>query len=826
MPIDSDQQAPSGGKHVAGLEKPAPVASTSTPTVDAASEKPSAPAESRRRAAAVFGARQGAGIYGERVGAGVAVNKGTIHTTVNMGNAAQAQAQKFSFQEDLRALSRVPEVPASLPFDTSLVDRYLAVARQGRVLVIEHSRGRRYDAETALNCVVAALHRDQSDKQLLTGVVERLFPLDEFCMTMSWSEHCRRSIIFLDRSDDGMAGEFFSRSSNRGLLQQQLANHDCYLVATVASPCANGTLASADHCWRLTDSEGPVGGESLRDCPDAFDALLLLCAIWFPGLAPSEFRSLVDGMQPPSPPSTPQAEPAPTNAAAAIAVAPPTRAQRWREGDRDRVLGELGISLFRADHLADAGYRLCDGLQGAGEWTLRQFPMLLLQQLDILCCHYFDASASTRYRSGLRDLLFAMDGAGVCQLEADWLVKRSFDALATGDCGAVADQLVELLVSGLSRSNGKRLAEEVAASLAQEVIDLDAGLQPGLSVDRLEAAWLALRSHLSESADGSLGEAGVDVAEPATDLEASNDFWFWILGSSVPGSSVVVALPRMLCVARVLLLLGEYLPEVALPQLLRLQTPGPLDAALWSVPQGFPVRIVRLHRLALVTQMFQIAKDNPRCWLVCAESVARAFGSAAGTPPAQHGLLAPSTKGALARRALAYDCLAVLAGLMDDPDGISRVPVWFESLFGLTQRPQLAQALTLLGPLLCLKGDAVQAGDSFDEDDLVWMFRVFAHAMLSRDSSDAVGVAARLTELAWPLRRHLNSAQRNCIVQRVRETQDLLNLRRDIFEDLGLLEELKQERQKLRAIQLVLRAFAGGAPDVAAGPGAIKGAKQ
>ena len=826
MPSGDTPAVGSDKAAAAGKDKPRATVAAGAPLAAASAPARVEPDDPDKRPSASPGARLEAGLVAERLGSGIVANYGSAYTTVNMGHPAQSQTPKFSFQEDLRALSRAPEVPAPLPFDVALVDRYVAVVRQGRVLVIEHGRSRRHDAETALNCVVAALYQDQADKQLLTGVVERLFPLDELCMTLSWAEHCRRSIIFLDRSDDGRAGEFFCRSSNRSLLRQQLAHHDCYLVATVASPGGDGAPAAAEHCWRLSDSVAQTGCEPLGDRPDAFDALLLLCAIWFPGLTPSEFRLLVDRMLallPTAPPPGPTPAPStvPAGQAPVAAVPPPTRAQRWREGDRDRVLGELGISLFRASHLADAGYRLDAGPQGAGEWTLRQFPMLLLQQLDVLCCYYFEACASTRYRSGLRELLFALDSVGVNRLEADWLVKRCFDAVAGGDSGAIADQLVELLVSGLSRGDGKRLAEEVAARLAQEVLDLDAGLQPGLGVEDLAAAWLAVCKQLGLSADSSQDEAGVDLAEPATDLDASDDFWSWILGNCTPGSNVADALPRMLCAVRALLLLGEYLPEVALPQMLRLHALGPLDAAKWAVPQRLPVRIARLHRMALRSQMFQIAKVNPRCWLACTEAAALAFGYAAGVFPAPRGLLVPSTDGAPARRALAFDCLAVLAGLMDDPDGVLQVPLWFESMFGVTQRPQMARALSLLGPLLSLDGDVVQAGASFDVDDLVWMFRVIARAMLIREPSDAAAVTARLAELAWPLRRQLSATQRNCIVDRVRATQDLLNRRRDYFEGTGQRDELKQERLKLRAIPPVLRAFTGAAPALAAGPSAF-----
>lgn len=779
-----------------------------------------APDDPDRRPAASPGARFDA----ERMG----IVFGTNYGPVTMGGPAQTAAPKFSFQEDLRVLSRAPDLPASLPFDAALIDRYLAVVRQCRVLVIEHGRSRRYDAEAALNCMVTALHRGQGDKQLLTGVVERVFPLDELCMTPSWAEHCRRSIIFLDRSDDGKAGEFFCRSSNRSLLQQQLTQHDCYLVVTVAIPGSDSAVAAAEHCWRLSDAAAAIDSEPLGQCPDAFDALLLLCAVWFPGLAPVEFRLLIDRMQTPPSPPTPVALPsaAPAGQAATAPVPPPTRALRWQEGDRDRVLGELDIFLFRAGPLADAGYRLSTGQQGAGEWTLRQFPMLLLQQLNVLCCHYFEAGASTRYRSGMRDLLFALDSFGVNRLEADWLVQRCFDVMADGDCRAVADRLVELLVSGLSRSEGRRLAEELAARLAREVLDLDTGLRPGLGVDGLDGAWLAVCKQLDWSPDDSPDADGDGVAKPVIDLDVSDGFWSWVMNHSAPGSSVAGALPKMLFAVRTLLLLGEYLPDLALTQLLRLHAPGPLDSAEWAVPQGLPVRIVRLHRMVLLNQMSQIAEANPRCWLANTEAAANAFGCAAGLAWAPLGLLAPLTDGAAPRRALAYDYLAVFAGLIDDRDGVLQAPLWFESMFGATQRPPMARALTMLGPLFHLDGDAIQGSESFDEDDLVWIFRVAARAMLDRDPTDPAGVAARLTELAWPLRRQLSTAQRSCIVKRVRAIQDSLSRRRDYFESTDQRDELKQERLKLRAIQPVLRAFTGAAPAAAPGPTALDGAKQ
>ena len=137
----------------------------------------------------------------------------------------------------------------------------------------------------------------------------------------------------------------------------------------------------------------------------------------------------------------------------------------------------------------------------------------------------------------------------------------------------------------------------------------------------------------------------------------------------------------------------------------------------------------------------------------------------------------------------------------------------------------MARALTLLGPLLHLDGDTVQGDESFDDADLVKIFRFIARAMLDRDPSDPAGVANRLTELAWPLRRQLSAAQRGCVVARVRAIQDSLNRRRDYFESTDQREDLKQERLKLRAIQPVLRAFTGVAPVTATVPTALEGAK-
>lgn len=750
----------------------------------------------------------------------VGSNAGSFVVNNNFGT--ERAAELGSFEDDLCEVDSPPALPSALPFAPELVERYAALARERRMQVFEHGDAMRPDAEVALHAVAQALKGRLGDRKLLTSGFDIQFPLHSLYGNKDWSARVRRAVIFLYRSADDNAGQFFRNDNKTAMLRKQLDAVDAYLLVVVSAAGSRQPAGAADaarHFWCF-DALAPEATQPAVPEPmalDTFDARLLMCVTWFPGLGAAEFRTLVDAVLPEPPPSPPEpAAPAtpPAVAGAASAAAPPpsppTREQRWRAGDTDRVLADLGVAFHLPADLTgppgrsmDAGYHLIDPGQRstAGHWILRRSPMLLVQHLNPLMALYLGNQMSARFRSGLLNLLFRLDSAQVHRLDADWLAQRFI--AAADDSPDASRHLVDLLVATLDRSDGESLVQQVALSLARHACDHEQGLLARLPSDALAAAWAA--AHPPAPDPDELGNA----LDTSVGRDTSDRFWSFLDNSEATRNLVGMAAGRQLAVLKVLMALCPHQRRTAAAALHLMLARGALHAS--AAASGTAVD--QLSRLVLRWELVQLVIDAPLRWLACVEAVAPGDDATTPTvvaaPPPRPGRPTPTALSPAAR-ALASDSLAALVYQLITHSPQSLPAALGEVLLDDAHWPRAAQALSkLLLALLTPDGQDSDEPDTIGAGVVVWLYRTLAGALLHRDRATALTVAAPLQALAMPLREALHPAQRRAIADSARENQDSLLSRRDFFEALQLREQLAAERRSLLAMQCVVRAFSG-----------------
>ena len=803
-----------------GQPTPPPVAQPTSAKPPESDKQPPEDPGLRAAQEAVQPLKAGDSMFADKIVGAVTHNSGWI--TINQ-LPDDRSANPGSFEDDLRELDEPPPLPDSLPFAAELIEHYASVAREQRMLVIVHDRERRQDAKNALLASVRELWNAPDGRKLLASAFDRVFPLYSLYERKEWSERVRRSVIFLDRSDDDNAGQFFNSDPKTAMLRKQLVSMDAHLLVMVGSAGGRprpGALEGSKHFWHIeaAPSVAPPP-EVMPGTPDTFDALVLLCATWFAGLGLQEFRALVDGLLPEPAAAEPRADAAPIGSTPPAPMPSLTRMQRWRNGDIDRVLGELGIAFHQPSDLAgagawatdaSAGYYLLDPAQraAASHWMLRRFPMLLMQHLDRLVALYFGPQASGRYCNGLLNLLFRLDSAHIHRLNADWLVQRFVAAAQTHP--DAPQHLVDLLAAALDRSEGDTLVRQVALGLARRARESEQALLAELPQAALTAAWAAARPiPPAETVEASQREeAPADAADP------SDLFWSSLDESDIVGDRFGRVAGQQVAVARTLLLLCRHEPRAAVDALCNLLEPGALQAVDAA---GHPLRIDRLSRLALRWALVRVVADFPLSWLACAEAAGASdqpANSTAGHVAAEPAPARPAAhRWSPSTRALTAECLAALAHHLSQAEGAALPAALYDTLLGNAHRARAARVLAgLLLGLLATADRPADQPDTIDPDVVMWLFRELAGAMLRRDKATATTVATPLHELAAPLRAGLHPSQRRAISDTARRTQDILFDRRDFFETLGLREQLTAERRSLQAMQTVIRAFSGTAP--------------
>lgn len=742
----------------------------------------------------------------EKMFGAVQVNQGTVNNLLSLADAGRAPAD--TFDQDLREVDEPPRPAQPLPFDAQLVRHHAGTLRERHLLVIEHRPAQQQQAEAALHAVLWALREAAPGRKLLSSGFDGTFALNGLYKKSEWPEHVRGAVIFLYRSADDSAGQFFRSATKTSMLCKQLKSMDSQLLVVVGAvpqqraPSGGGM----PECTWVIESQADASAEPFEMPPmqEPFDALPMACASWFPGLGVKEFRQLVDDMAVELAEPTPVPQTAvPGGPAGPVVPSPPpapARLRRWREGDVDRVLDELGISFLQPAEAAtavgrvgEAGYHLRDAAQRASapDWTLRRHPALLVQHLDRWAQRYFAADASTRYRSGLLNLLFRLDSAQVHRLSAGGLAAW-FHAGAAGHADGPR-LLVDLFGALLDRNEGEFIVRQACRELVLQAQQVERAALTGLPEEMVHLACVAA---LAEPAEDNLGER-------------SRRFWWRAADAPEGRERLAPAFTVESSVVRTLLLLCRHQPGIAVEALRQLIELPPLS---FTAAGGDPLEVEHLARVAWRDELESALSTTPLAWLACAEELVR--------------LLSPASRPGPAVAALATDALVVLVKrLLESEDGTLSATV-FEMLMGDAHRERAGRVVAglLLSQLEPASDEPAQT-DNGAAGLAMWVYRALAGDMLRRGQGTQE-VAWRLFSLVAPLRTGLAARHRRAISEVAHDAREALQERRDHCEDRALhsvrpdtqrhwREALAAERRSLQAMQAVIRAFSGAAPPAA-----------
>lgn len=428
--------------------------------------------------------------------------------------------------------------------DQELASR-LAELREHRLLVIRRSSSARPEAEKAVYSLSAGLRSQAADLRRYTAMPDLQFELSSFIFGLD--ERFKRSIVWFDRTiEPGPVQTLCESEAMFDGLRQSLREADCYMLIIIGRlPAFHGGAVRSNRTKAMAPvwDVGEVETKSvLRLSMDPLENTARFCAALFPGLGVEEFVRLVDRLLPRPPTALTSLGPAPAPAADSR----PSSLTRWRMGERDALLNELGIA-FRANEPYDGvsatfGYHLkTDGERPGPEDFHAHTPALLIENQPALTDIYLAAQASPQFQQGYRRYLLHMHKSGLWRLEARWLAARYREGRPE------AYWHVERLASLLRQAfdyGGEEIVRAMLAELVSEIVGSEQRFLEQLG-DRLsEELWhAAIQSGAepSELADAALKLTGLegDYAEIQSRLDK---FYTLALGLMTHGPSAAAGL--------------------------------------------------------------------------------------------------------------------------------------------------------------------------------------------------------------------------------------------------------------------------------------------
>lgn len=483
------------------------------------------------------GLRDGVGIQ-ELLGAGVVFGSQTVsdhsvtyrnrdnnygavnHGTVNIYAAAATadETTKDPWDGALEAVTTPPE-PSCLVAAAD-VALQAAALRERRVLLVRHAPTRQEEAESAMRAVLHAVREQEPRRDTYRGGGDRPFALQNLYRCGAWPANRHGAAIYLYRSADPAAYDFFGIIEQVDRLRERLVQTDSHLLLTITSQRGvrlrdETALARRIAIWTL-DDDAPDPAIHAAAINDAFDATLAFCAAFFPGLGAGEFVELVD-MLAPQPTGTSEAAPRDGHL------------ERWRRGDRDSVMAELGIRWQAPPGGVDGGENAEWGMYfddpnrraELPSWLYGRYPSLVLGAIGALATHYFSARASARYRVGYRRLVVQADMTRLLPFDAVSLAQRLRAGLdGDADGARVAAHRIGELAGALPDSDdGRRHVANLIAAMASIVPEIETRLihdlhEHGL-IERLIAAKAVPYTHAFWSKQHRDADAAPHVARAA-----------------------------------------------------------------------------------------------------------------------------------------------------------------------------------------------------------------------------------------------------------------------------------------------------------------------
>jgi len=717
------------------------------------------------------------------------INCGNTYNTYNFDPSWKSAPGAGSFQEDLRQVNDVFEPLTAV--DAETVERYASVLLERRVLVILHRSAHRREALSAMRAVLREARRRAVCTKLLTSGGDNIFSLGSFYRTDPWLDEFQHSIVFLDRDADATALDFCD-SPKREMLRAHLTKMDSRLVLTVETELRDEALkCPEDGNWFVVGEATVVRPTEVPTFEDVFESTVVCCASLLPALPVDEFVLVIDKLVPPSTVAPSPSPPPAQNAKSAKAKPPkPTREQRWRSGDRDSVLRELGVSL------AVAGSELSVG-EGAGlvlsneeqrmtmpGVLLTKFPILIRQHVEALTTYYFCSAASARFRKNYLDLLFRLDVMRIMPITSEWIL-RQYDAIDRRESPLeISLKLTQLLVKAIDRMQGEALVIETLHRLVDGLIACERKLLDGIT-ERMFAEALAT----------ALAAGHID-----TDV-----FWAKIIELYESSSNAQVPVRQVLMVLDVLIKAAQHLPAEVARELLRVFDDSVVAGTQWErVLNRAEMRWhgPRLARLALQWLLAESIKDSPLEWAAFSQVVVERFESTSGKASDK---ASDKARSAVAQ-ALAIDSLSAVVDVLDKIETEPLPDALYNYLTAADAQVRVGQRI---GKLM-VKGKVVQP--VFVES----LFRSLVIAFRARDGATEEKVTAALIALAAPVRAAINARDRYELSQQARAVQQVYLDRRNYFVATCNREQAQVERDRLAIMKIVIRVLSGPLPASAA----------
>lgn len=748
---------------------------------------------------------------------GAGIVKGDQINNHHFFGADARVASPDAWQDDLIEVALPPSAQDGC--DPELEHHVEALLRT-HVLLVRHTPtpGAEAQARTVVRAAVHALQGRQPGRQAFSSKFDRPFPPQNLCHTARWREDRQNAVFYLFRSDDPASLSFFNANVEPVRhLCSRLRQMNCYLVLTVAIPPRTslreqGALAELIALWSIDDGQHHATADFVSATGSNFDATLGLCAALLPGLASDEFVALVDVLLPAVGP------PAQTTAPAAVVdslqTAPPpelSREQRWRQGDRDRVLAELGIALQPppsgndvAAGASESGLFFSDPVfqLGMPVWLYSKFPLLLATQVDALTRHYFSAAASPRYCMGYRRLLLRLDAVGARRLELSWLMARLREALSGGLAQLGAQRFAELLIEIGNNGDGQQLMARcitaIAALLPEYESDLavqlaDAGLLHELAARRLTPYSPRFWEKVGERPDG----------------EALLEQTTW----------------RQLIVVDLLQALAAREPApVAAAVAAALQQSTTVHAGWLTLMQLLRQRLpaLSLSRAIFRERQVYCLQHSADRWLDFTQALALVCSGSTAIPGAEAAHADDQTAPASPRRWLSRDCIVALVSSYDDAAAAPWPIAVHQALIGReSSRRRFAGMLAEL-----LRANALPADDDgdfstardavvIDIETIVWLYHRCAVSAVAHETGENDQLAAIVADVLRPWYQPLRALQRARVGELSRDLlQAAIDARDALADDVPARSRVVASRA-VRASQVLVRALRLAQPGTA-----------
>ena len=704
-----------------------------------------------------------------------------------------------SLYNDLQRISSPPAAREPVPAE---LDRYVDVLTQVRVLAILHVPESRKEALFALRAVVARIGKRDQERAVFTSALEEALHLKRFCQGDQWSSELHHSLIYLNRNEDRTALAYVDGQS-RDVLIERLKEVNAYLVFTAGVDAKRASEYADGGSWYFPAPKVTTPIEP--KFKGRFEDVVALCVCLFPRLSVSELMDLVDTLAPPKPKSDPTAQKkavAEGNSDSLPASPPPpTREERWQDGERDAVLEELGITFIpQADEdsatgLQEAGFVFADEQLRARMpgWMLSHRTLLITQHFETLTWKYLTRGASSQYCRAYENLLLRHDAFGM-QLSSGWFM-RQFGAVQKGTADFYGTyQLSVLLTKVLDRPKGESLVGEVINALVNGLLEQERALLDSIAHEKFEAAVAAYVEAAASDAD---------------DKDSPNEaFWSTLGNFSDAGAATQSSSMRLMLLSlHVLLMLSQYLPGPVIAAINRILADDGIAGASWTRYIGNEERssqIARLSRLALQWLLAKVIEIEPTAWAAFAHSIVEH-----GPPIEEKPTARPRSDNheIAVARCLAEDCLQALEGALETNRSLPMSDALYAAL---TQGPDRERIGKLLARLL-RRAQAMSSGFS------VWIFQRCATAMLMRKNASRKIVSETVFSLAASLRASMSLTERSAALHLARSVQQRNLEDRNQAATGRDLERSKIVAERIEVMNMVIGAFSGAAAAKAAG---------